>query len=332
MSTLPFDLDTEIAKFKAFEGVESAFGRIVQTGPDILKFTPNRAIKKMKAGFLALVHGNEVIGLPILNTLIKSLLDGTLTPDYEILFGLGNLRAAYANKRFLEIDLNRCFGPTPTSSPEEQRAREIEKYLLNEVDYLIDLHQTVQLSQNPFFIFQYSSQNCFSHINLMNSDFPAVLQFDNIGDSQGLSTDEYLRGRGRFGVALELGQIGVTGERFNDGLLVCTNFIEKLKTFESYEQMNVPFVGKLNFPLFEISERMIAPEDNSKLDTMWSNFAKFKKGEMLGLSPSGPILAQRAGCVLFPKLNQTLSKGQNMFFICSEYTTSSPASVAAEIF
>ncbi|MBY0553075.1 succinylglutamate desuccinylase/aspartoacylase family protein [bacterium] len=318
MSTLPFNLDTEISKFRAYAGNISACGQITFAGPDILKFTPNRPLKKLKAGFLALVHGNEVIGLPILNTLIDNLLNGVLAVDFEILFGLGNLPAAYADKRFLSTDLNRCFGPTPIDSTEEKRAREIEQYLLNEVDYLIDLHQTVQASQNPFFIFQYSSPNCFSHLNLMNTKFPVVLQFDNIGDSQGLSTDEYLRGRGRFGVALELGQIGVTKEKFNDGLSVCTNFIKNLNQYENYEQLNVPYTGKMNFPLFEISERLLAPEDNSTLDPIWSNFTKFEKGDTLGMSPAGPVRAPRSGCVLFPKINQTLSKGQNMFFICSE--------------
>lgn len=318
MNTLPFDLQTEILKFRAYVEKLTSYGQITFAGPDIVKFTPNKSLKKMKVGFLALIHGNEVIGLPILNTLIQNLLNGTLAPDFEILFGLGNLPAAYADKRFLDTDLNRCFGLATDSSPEEKRAREIERYLLNEVDYLIDLHQTVQVSQNPFFIFQYSSQNCFSHLNLMNTKFPVVLQFDNIGDSQGLSTDEYLRSRGRFGVALELGQIGVTHEKFNDGLSVCIDFIKNLNQYENYEALDTPYVGKLNFPLFEISERLLAPEDNSSLDPVWSNFTKFEKGEMLGMSPSGPVLAPRAGCVLFPKINQPLVKGQNMFFICSQ--------------
>lgn len=319
-TALPFDLDLEIAKFRYFAKSNSSCGEVQMVAPDILKFSPkSSSTKKMKIGFLSMIHGNETIGLPILNTLLSQLLLGVISSDFEIFFGLGNIPAAYADKRFLQKDLNRCFGQLHTETAEDQRAREIEKYLLNEVDYLIDLHQTVQHTMNPFFIFQYSSQNCFSHLALMNSMFPTILQFDAIGDNQSfLSTDEYLRSRGRFGVALELGQIGLTNEKFETGLIVCRDFINKLKSYENFENINKPFIGKINFPLFEIKERLLATENESVLDERWSNFARFQKGQVLGSSIKGAIVAPIDGSVLFPKLNQKLSIGQNLFFICTE--------------
>lgn len=306
-------------KFRSFVGAKTLAGEIVLNGPDIIKFVPsNKTTKKLKLGFLALVHGNEIIGLPILNTIIDGLLSGIFQPDYEILFGLGNLQALSANKRFIQKDLNRCFGQTTFETSEDQRAREIEKYFLDEIDYLVDLHQTVHPSATPFFIFQYTSAACFSHLSLINSNYPTVLQFDAIGDSQSLSTDEYLRGRGKFGVALELGQIGYDENKFKTGLTVCARFIEKLKRLEYFEQIKPKTIQSFEYPLFEITDRLIANEDNSVLDKNWHNFSKFSQGQIMGSSSGGPILSPQAGCVLFPKLNQTISKGQNLFFICSE--------------
>lgn len=299
-TTIKFDLQAAISEFRAYTG-SSEYGTVTEAGPDILRFSPNRKIcsRKIKIGLLALVHGNEIIGLPILNTLLNGLVSGLIHTEHEIIFGLGHLPAANKDARYLENDLNRSFGLSTEQSPEDLRAREIEKYLLNEVDYLIDLHQTIQHTLTPFFIFQFSSKNCLSHISLINSKFPTVLQFDAIGETQGLSTDEYLRGRGRFGVALELGQIGLTPEKFDVGVSTCARFIEKLNRFDTFEQLNIPFNGKIEFPLFEIKERMLAPDDNSKLDPCLSNFAKFTKGQVIGTSASGPILAPTEGCVLF---------------------------------
>lgn len=313
------DIHFEIARFRSFAGMKTLFGTISSNGPDIIKYTPTiKSYKTLKVGFLSLIHGNETIGLPILNTLIQGLLDGVVEADFEILFGMGNLPAVDAEKRFIEKDLNRCFGQSSTETAEDIRAREIEQYMLNEIDYLVDLHQTVHPAATPFFIFQYTSKSCFTHLSMMNAKFPTILQFDAIGDNQSLSTDEYLRSRGRFGVALELGQIGYSDEKFKAGLSVCAQLIRRLKFYDNYIQLNVPYKGSIPFKLFEISSRLSAPADDSLLDDSWSNFAKFKKGQILGTSKSEPILAPQDGCVLFPKLRQNIAKGQSLMFICSE--------------
>lgn len=334
---IKFDLQSALSEFGSYVGVGDC-GSVTEAGPDILKFSPQhkKSAKKIKIGLMALVHGNEIIGLPILNTLLNGLVSGLIQTEHEIIFGLGNLPAANADRRFLENDLNRSFGLAAEQTAEDLRAREIEKYLLDEVDYLIDLHQTIQHTLTPFFIFQFSSKNCLSHVSLMNSRFPTILQFDTIGETQGLSSDEYLRGRGRFGVALELGQIGLTPEKFDVGVATCARFIEKLNRFDTFEQLNVPFSGKIEFPLFEINERMLAPDNNSRLDSTLSNFAKFSKGQVIGSSDSGPILASSEGSVLFPRLNQSVAKGQHLFFTCTEMITVSkppahPTYIAPEI-
>ncbi|MGZ3726322.1 MAG: hypothetical protein ACXWQQ_11000 [Pseudobdellovibrio sp.] len=316
-NTLFFGLDHEVAKFRSYGRIDSSSGQMQTVGPDVLKFIPkNRSAKSLKLGLTALIHGNEILGLPIMNTLIQALLDGFIGVDYEIYFGLGNLPAAYENKRFLQKDLNRCFGQKETETVEGRRARELEKYLLNEVDYLVDLHQTVQPVPSPFFIFQYASKNCFTHLALMNEKYPAVVQFEAIGDNEGLSADEYLRGLGRFGATFELGKIGFDDDKFHAGATACWLFMEKLTQQKSFDQIAERPIQQTEFPMFQMGDRFLATDDESCLLPSLQNFTEIEKGQVLGVSRSGPILAPSSGAVLFPKLDQKVKKGQSLFFVC----------------
>lgn len=314
---MTIDLKFELDRFRSFSGVRTATGRVDPVGPDILRFTPaNPGHAPLKLGFLALVHGNEIIGLPILNSLLRDLQTGKLTTRHELYFGLGNVAAAFADKRFLEKDLNRCFGQTVAAIPEERRAREIEAYVLDEVDYLIDLHQTIHPAVQPFFIFQYSKANCFNHLSLMNPGLTTILQFDAIGDSQSLSTDEYVRSRGRFGAALELGQIGFTEEKFRLGKSVCGKFISRIDPFESFAEIDRPGSPDPNHCFFEIAGKFQAKADATKLDARAQNFLRFEAGETIGESAGQALLADQSGFMLFPKANQLVSRGVDLFHVC----------------
>lgn len=315
-----FNLNQQLARFRAWGRVRGRFGDFQQMGPDILKFSPHNNNGSLKIGLLALVHGNEVVGLPILNAVAEALISGVMTTSHEIYFGLGNVAAAHADRRFLEKDLNRCFGRRDIDTLEARRAREIETYMLDHVDYLLDLHQTVHPNEHPFFIFQYSSPNCLQHMSLMNSKYPTILQFDAIEDSQHLSTDEYLRSRGGFGVALELGQLGYCPEKFDIGVGTVMKFLENTARLESLKQVaSLPQInGKTEFPLYQITDRLKASADQAVLDSKWINFSQLKSGDIIGRSEAGSIIATGSGYVLFPKLKQTLSQGQDLMFLCSE--------------
>lgn len=315
MGSSSFDLHDGLSRFRAFAGTSTAFGRVESLAFDIVRFVPAEPTR-LRIGFLALVHGNEIIGLPILNSLLEDLLSGRLKTKHEIYFGLGNLPAAHAQKRFLERDLNRCFGQTAADTPEARRARELEEFVLNRVDYLIDLHQTVHASQQPFFIFQYSSPNCFRHLSLMNRELMTILQFDAIGEGQSLSTDEYLRGRGRFGVALELGQKGWSKELFDLGRATCARFLANVASFASFADAENIATKRPATPFFEIADRLNASADDSALDPHWSNFAKFEEGQVLGRVGDEALIADQSGFMLFPKPGQSVDRGTTMFHIC----------------
>ena len=317
------NLKDELVLFRSFCDQESNYVRVESAGPDIILLSPlNYSITdvdRARIGFLALVHGNETVGLPMLNSLISAILCGDVKIYSDTYFALGNVAAAEEDKRFIEKDLNRCFGLSLYESAEDRRAREIEKFMLNKIDILLDLHQTVYASETPFFIFQYSSPKCFEYLSLMNVKLPTVLQFDNIGEDQGLSTDEYLRSRGGFGTALELGQVGYIERFFREGTECCLRLIESVKHIQNIRNdvFNI-FLYNLDCDFFEISGRQYAQDDNTVLDSKYFNFSKFNVGDVIATSANQVIKSELSGRMLFPKLNQSLNKGQNLFFICNE--------------
>ena len=63
---MSIDLQNEIAKFRSFAGSQSRTGAIELTGRDILRYAPKiKTTRTLKVGFLGLIHGNEILGLPI---------------------------------------------------------------------------------------------------------------------------------------------------------------------------------------------------------------------------------------------------------------------------
>lgn len=312
-------LQSELNKFRNLAGQNSEYGQIETLAEDILKFTPFSENKtEVTAGFMALVHGNEILGLPILNHTLENLLAGKLKTRSELYFALGNVQAAHADKRFLEKDLNRCFNENSEQTLENRRALVLEKNFLDKIDYLLDIHQTVQKSDTAFFIFQYSSPNCFSHISLMNTNTPTILQFENIGDQKGLSSDEYVRLRKRFGTTLELAQIGLNQTYFDVGYKACEKLILNLAQIENFKNNHKTYTAKLNFKIFEISNRIVADKDNSILNNNLKNFSFVEKGQPIGQSERSEIMAPESGLLLFPKLDQQVHKNQTLAFLCTE--------------
>lgn len=306
-------LNQEISRFLSFSGFQNEAVSIETVGSHILKLTPKHLKSSMTLGFLALVHGNETIGLPILNNLLQSLVTGEIQIDYQVYFGLGNITAAHKDVRFVEEDLNRCFGLLNSNTLESARAREVETLMLNHCDYIIDLHQTQRAALKPFFIFQYSSPRCLTILEKMNPGIPTVLQTDPIGENTGLSTDEYIRARGGFGTALELGEKGDFQHQAL-GLEICKNAMIVLEPLHltSHHLQN----EALKLPLFQLSGKMKALGSSDQLDLSWKNFGEFKAGQEMGTRGSGVIQAPEDGFLLFPRFSN-VKAGDALFHYCT---------------
>ena len=306
-------LEKDLKTFDSFAGIETDFCRITQAGPYILHLQTKAKIKsKSTVGFLALVHGNELLGLPILNSLIQSLVSGEFVTDSDLYFGLGNIPAAFADKRFVEEDLNRCFGKNNFDSIESKRARELESLMLNHCDFLMDIHQTIFSSEKPFFIFEYTSERCLAIMEEWNTNVSVILQQNPLGTNTGLCADEYMKSRGGFGAALELGQLG-TSNHFDLGLEICKRVLDT--TTDELLKPQSP-KAPLNFEVLKLESSFKVTDSSYKLDEGWRNLKGFSKGQKLGTCDAGEVLAPVSGFILFPRY-RALSEGQELFYYCT---------------
>ena len=107
---------------------------------------------------MALVHGNEVYGIKVLNQILSYLGSNLIRAPFSIAVALGNTQAALEGLRFREQDLNRCFNDHTSQTEEARRARELAP-ILAKTSYLMDFHQTILPTKTPFFIFPYTDFN-----------------------------------------------------------------------------------------------------------------------------------------------------------------------------
>jgi succinylglutamate desuccinylase len=304
-------LAEQLEIFRNFLSKSTGDLQISEVGPHIFKLSPKNLATRKKLGFIGLVHGNEIIGLPVLNGLLQKIFSKEIEPQFEMFFALGNLEAAHAEKRCIEYDLNRAFGKNSDEFLETRRARELEQLMLNHCDHVIDFHQTVSPTQKSFFIFEYSKGLDLEFLRKVNPGIPAIVQFEAIGDESGLSTDEYLLRRGKFGSAVELGQMGFSEPEYKLGLQI------GLRAVDVYNgQFTVP---RENFQFFQLAGRYKALASGDALNATYENFQKIKRGEVVGEGKFGKIEAPESGYLLFPRAQPALHVGQELFYYCTEY-------------
>ena len=98
------------------------------------------------------IHGNERTGVEVVRQLVERLSSPSLAAQVcgELTLTLGNPDAIDRDVRFVEVDLNRCFGAVEEGGAlmEEARARELAP-LMRGLDVMVDLHATNKPSE-PF--------------------------------------------------------------------------------------------------------------------------------------------------------------------------------------
>ena len=100
------------------------------------------------------VHGNEKTWVWV----VQKFIDSWRVPDRgELVFIIANEQAIAENIRYIDQDLNRCFGIQNRGLWNERNlAKELETYI-QEADYLLDIHNTTNPASEPFLICEYDS-------------------------------------------------------------------------------------------------------------------------------------------------------------------------------
>lgn len=117
------------------------------------------------------VHGNETAWIHALQEILHDI----EIIAWKIYLIFANIEAITAWKRFFEKNLNRCFIKDNTSKTyEDKRAKEIISFL-EESDFLLDIHNTLNsLNSIPFLISEHKELAKFFDVNLIVSWFDTL--------------------------------------------------------------------------------------------------------------------------------------------------------------
>ena len=241
--------------------------------------TKNKAVDLLVTG---ITHGNEVIGLEIIDLLLTDIKNNN-DLGLGIAFVLNNIPASLQNKRCLEKDLNRCFISNDNKTIEEKRAKEIQNIILDlkekcQLQMIFDLHQTSEPTKDVFWIMT-EDEKLIHYAHAIKPDFP-IVTFPNSGFSkEGQTLTEFAKSHSIPAFVIEIGQSGFNNER----ALMMKNLIQ---TLDVHQIFNSQVLHQINY--YHINE-VIPAEPDLKLKPNLCSFQNFKKNETLTDSPKSDI-------------------------------------------
>lgn len=249
---------------------------------------------------LAGIHGNETPGIEAINKFSKISLDRGIV--YLITC---SLEAIKQNKRFIEINLNRCFfkkQPFGIKQTFEGRtAREIIPYL-DKADSMLDIHASASKKSLPFVICDKSQ---ISNAQIFNSEI-VVYNFDEFEPG---STEHYVNSQKKQGFGFECGCIenSETIEVAEEAIL---NFLafngcirKKLKNNIHQKILKITFLYKNKFGSFKKSRE-------------FADFEILNEKTLIGIDGSREVYVNKEDIVLFVRDRERIN--EECFLIAKE--------------
>ena len=247
-----------------------------------------------------LIHGNETGSLPAIIETIKALNSGKIKHGGQIIFTLGNPEAALKNVRFLRSDLNRVFLETPLETHEAMRARELMP-IFDQADVLIDLHQTILDTQQPFYIFPWTEQSGL----WAKAMGVATVCVDATPDpSKPIMTqcaDDYVRALGKPAITIELGEKGINESSHQIAVAAISKAIDISAHISHGTGLHRLIAQDKKLTIYVTAHREAHGDVNRRLKPGLINFMPVVKGEKLNAADSPSIIAPLTGMILFPK-------------------------------
>lgn len=269
--------------------------------------TPAPAPKKIALTLSGTIHGNETVGVAVLNEFLGLLASRTIDCRVPLAIFVGNPKAAHAGTRFLERDLNRSFA-SKGDSLEEKRSRELLPILADTM-WFVDLHQTNRPAEEPFFIFPYS-KGSFAFAKSISPQTIIVTHVDDGFSTEGLCSDEFVNKEGGVGITLECGQVGLHPLQIAYGLKTVLNalsFVHRTLAKQAEPELD-PYPAKV----YLVKETLACPQQGViKLKENLNNLQDVKEGDLLAEIDGKAVLSPRSGKLLFPNYaTQTAAPGK----------------------
>ncbi len=301
-------LPSEFKKHGYFVTIKDEYAFIVSSEEFPAPFTTAPKVTKKYELFLsALIHGNEVGGIRVLNQFAKQILKERRKIPHSMFFCLGNIEAAQKGVRFIERDLNRSFLSPSKELLEEKLAQRIGNYAKDCV-YCIDIHQTNQDCMTPFMIFFYTPKR-MSFARHLDKDIPAIISITE-RHKDGSTLDYFCYKNNTVNATIELGVVGFHDHQTEFGV----KFLDKFFTLPDVK----PTKELTN--TFKVKETVYWFEERILLNPGYLNFSKISKNEILGKKGKEDYQSPADGFMLFPKYGVIAEKTKEVFTIAQPIT------------
>ncbi len=197
-------------------------------------------------------HGNEWTGMHIVKH------KKFLKEDIEIFMHESNAEAFKSNKRYLDVDLNRCFSPLDLENRgeknrEQQKALEIADQI-KDSDFVIDLHTTTS-DMGPTLIITKKDDLILRICKKAQEYYPKIKIILEYGDP-------YLVSLAKRGVIIEVGPCpqGVVKDIIFDQSVLCVEAV--LSAVKDHNEGHE--IGELETDVFEVFERVDYPRNEKQ--------------------------------------------------------------------
>jgi succinylglutamate desuccinylase len=239
-------------------------------------------------------HGNETIGVEVVEELLKKALNEGVKGG-SLNLGVANPQAYLHNTRGFHGDLNRCFGENPNPFDDSypwQRAKSL-KPMLQQSDVLFDLHATIKPS-DPFLVVadvNHQLAHCLSFLGLQT-----VLTGKGLLSPSGeaICTDNFVAKHGGLGVTIESGWLeDPETAKVQQGLL---SALHQLGIFHCPDQV----AEETKLEIFDCYQCVPAGHEFQFLQE-WKNFEAIAAGQALATQGGITLAPSEDSLVVFPK-------------------------------
>ena len=289
-------------RFRVQPGYQSIdqYGFTMSENPDIL--------------FTALVHGNEVIGLQVLNLFLEKTLKSNHKAPFTFAVLLCNVPAYSQNQRFINKDLNRSFQapidvPKTAKGQEYYRAQQLEDIIQKlQPRFIIDLHQTTEPTSSPFFMLP-EEESLILSASVINKEWP-IITFDSSGFSKdGKTLMEFALSEKIPALVIEISQNGFD---LNLAKTIC----EQLFYLNAEAIIEPPKKTEMNY--YKITHHLTKFIVGSELMPGFQNLQPVKENDILGITPAGnEYYCPADGVFIFPKYGRQAEASNELGLIAT---------------
>lgn len=248
-----------------------------------------------------ITHGNEFGTLPAILRLQEELLESSISRSFKVTLLLGNPEAALKNSRFIDEDLNRVMTfDRPADNLERRRAEELRP-VLDSADLFLDIHQTQTPTEAAFWTMPWED-DLGLWARALGGASAGLTRGPGGQFSQGkCCLDEYVRGRGKVGITVEVGERGEDEGQANLAHQVMQRALNVLGRLQCGARLLDLAEEMPQISWHATADVVPAASREHRLRPGIYNFAQVKKGDLLSETGSPEIRASADGRILFPK-------------------------------